>query len=86
MSVSKWRWTEACNGIPCPGDCDLCDFDPEDTDPEYDYTVTTNTDRIQAQPMKWQELISKATDLQIAWETIPEEYFNEFEKRLNEVK
>ena len=24
MSVSKWAWTEACNGKPCPGDCDYC--------------------------------------------------------------
>lgn len=25
MSVSLWRWTEACEGTPCPGDCDLCE-------------------------------------------------------------
>lgn len=30
MSVSKWRWTEACDGRPCPGDCDHCSFDPDD--------------------------------------------------------
>lgn len=24
MSVSKWRWTEACDAGPCPGDCDFC--------------------------------------------------------------
>ena len=24
MSVSKWRYTEACDGAPCPGDCDEC--------------------------------------------------------------
>ena len=29
MSCSKWRYTEACEGRPCPGDCDCCDFDPE---------------------------------------------------------
>ena len=53
MSCSKWRYIEACDGRPCPGDCDLCDYDPEDT--EEDYTVTTNTDRIQAQPFRWEE-------------------------------
>ena len=30
MSVSKWRYTEACDGRPCVGDCDLCSFDPDD--------------------------------------------------------
>jgi hypothetical protein len=25
MSVSKWAWTEDCEGQPCPGDCDLCE-------------------------------------------------------------
>ena len=25
MSVSKWRYTEACDGNYCCGDCDLCD-------------------------------------------------------------
>ena len=24
MSVDLYRWTEACDGQPCPGDCDLC--------------------------------------------------------------
>lgn len=24
MSVSLYRWTEACDGQPCVGDCDLC--------------------------------------------------------------
>ena len=28
MSCSKWRYTEACDGRPCVGDCDLCSFDP----------------------------------------------------------
>lgn len=27
MSVSKWRYTEACDGRPCVGDCDLCPTD-----------------------------------------------------------
>lgn len=27
MSCSKWRWTKACDGRPCPGDCDLCGFE-----------------------------------------------------------
>ena len=30
MSVSKWRYTEECNGRPCPGDCDHCSFEPGD--------------------------------------------------------
>lgn len=30
MSCSKWRWTEECDGQPCVGDCDLCDFYPEE--------------------------------------------------------
>lgn len=24
MSCSLYRWTEECEGQPCPGDCDLC--------------------------------------------------------------
>jgi len=27
MSASKWRYTEECDGQPCPGDCDTCNFD-----------------------------------------------------------
>ena len=30
MSVSKWRYTEECNGRPCPGDCDHCSFELAD--------------------------------------------------------
>lgn len=30
MSVSKWRYTEACDFHPCPGDCDFCDYNLED--------------------------------------------------------
>lgn len=30
MSISKWRYTEECNGRPCPGDCDHCSFEPGD--------------------------------------------------------
>ena len=29
MSVSLWRYTEDCNGNPCPGDCDLCNKESE---------------------------------------------------------
>lgn len=29
MSVSKYKWTEACDGKPCVGDCDLCSKDVE---------------------------------------------------------
>ena len=32
MSVSLYRWTEACYGQPCPGDCDLCFKNCEDED------------------------------------------------------
>ena len=28
MSVSKWRYTEECDGNYCCGDCDLCDKEP----------------------------------------------------------
>ena len=24
MSVSKYKYTESCDGYPCPWDCDLC--------------------------------------------------------------
>lgn len=36
MSTSLWRWTEACDGAPCVGDCDLCsrNMDDEDIDEE----------------------------------------------------
>lgn len=30
MSISKWRYTEECNGRPCSGDCDHCSFEPVD--------------------------------------------------------
>lgn len=32
MSVSKWRYTEACDNHmdECVGDCDFCSFDPID--------------------------------------------------------
>lgn len=30
MSCSLWRYTEKCEGQACCGDCDLCDYDPED--------------------------------------------------------
>lgn len=36
MSVSLWRWTEACDGQPCPGDCDNCDYEPEEEEEEED--------------------------------------------------
>lgn len=29
MSVSLWRWSEDCEGVPCVGDCDLCDRNRE---------------------------------------------------------
>lgn len=42
MSVSKWQYTEQCEGRPCPGDCDCCDFDPDTvtiTPPTVDYKI-----------------------------------------------
>lgn len=36
MSCSLWRWTEACEGKPCVGDCDLCDWNTEDEEEEAD--------------------------------------------------
>ena len=32
MSCDKYRWTEECEQRPCPGDCDLCDYNTEDED------------------------------------------------------
>lgn len=32
MSVSKYRWTEACDTGFCPGDCDHCHRNEEDED------------------------------------------------------
>ena len=29
MSVSKWKYTPACDGDYCVGDCELCDKEPE---------------------------------------------------------
>lgn len=29
MSCSLWNWTPACDSRPCPGDCDLCDYEDE---------------------------------------------------------
>ena len=40
MSVSLWRYTEQCEGRPCPGDCDCCEYDPDEvtiTPPTVDY-------------------------------------------------
>lgn len=42
MSCSKWRWTEACDGRPCPGDCDLCRYFPEGEAVDH---VRENTER-----------------------------------------
>ena len=32
MSVSLYRWTEACDGDRCPGDCDNCRKNEEGED------------------------------------------------------
>lgn len=40
MSCSLWRYTEQCEGRPCPGDCDECSFDSDEvtiTPPTVDY-------------------------------------------------
>lgn len=31
MSCDKWRWEPICDTRPCPGDCDLCDYEEEYT-------------------------------------------------------
>ena len=33
MSVSKWAWTDECEGRVCVGDCDLCSY-PDETEGE----------------------------------------------------
>ena len=38
MSCSKYRYTERCDGRPCCGDCDNCDFDP--TEPTLNEAVS----------------------------------------------
>lgn len=30
MSVDLWRWSEECDFRPCPGDCDLCEYEEEE--------------------------------------------------------
>lgn len=42
MFCSKWRWTEACDGRPCPGDCDLCGYFPEEEVADH---IRENTER-----------------------------------------
>ena len=32
MSCSLYRWTEACEGQECPGDCDMCERNMEEED------------------------------------------------------
>ena len=32
MSVSLWRYTERCEGRPCPGDCDVCEVEDDADD------------------------------------------------------
>lgn len=58
MSVSKWRWTEVCDGQACPGDCDECDFWPdeeeeEEYDPEEEYRDDWTDDLPDAYYEKW---------------------------------
>ena len=28
MSGDRWKWSTQCEGMPCIGDCDFCDFEP----------------------------------------------------------
>lgn len=39
MSVSLYRWTEACDAGPCPGDCDCCHKNEEDKEDEEQNTT-----------------------------------------------
>lgn len=37
MSVSKWAYShKKCDGMPCPGDCDLCSKSEESEESEED--------------------------------------------------
>ena len=40
MSVSKWRYTEECDGEYCCGDCDFCDKEPEESEEETEWADT----------------------------------------------
>ena len=42
MSCSKWRYTEACDFLFCPGDCDLCDYNLEDEENATVYICDTS--------------------------------------------
>lgn len=42
MSCSLYRWTEKCEGQPCPGDCDLCNKNSDEGNEEV---VTNDTDK-----------------------------------------
>ena len=50
MSWSKWRWTEACDHRPCVGDCDLCDYDEEET-----YTIYAESGTVSVGGEEWKE-------------------------------
>lgn len=39
MSVSKWAWTEECDGRVCTGDCDLCSWEEEEEEEEDDEQI-----------------------------------------------
>lgn len=42
LSVSKWKYTEECEGDYCCGDCDLCDKEPEESEEETECTVCSS--------------------------------------------
>lgn len=69
MSCDKWRWTPECDGRLCIGDCDYCGYEETVTGDTYSAIQTLSMDTI----------------LQIAWETLPEEWYQKLEERLKEL-
>ncbi len=39
MSCSLWRWTEACDYMACPGDCDECGYEEEEKEVQVGDTI-----------------------------------------------
>ena len=39
MSCSLYRYSEKCDGRPCAGDCDLCDFFPDEEEEKISEVV-----------------------------------------------
>ena len=51
MSVSKWRWTPACDSGICINDCDLCDKAEFESD-DYDFESIDIADT----PLEWRSV------------------------------